>query len=438
MIKTTAMLIMLVIAGAAAWGGEPLRLESGEPLIGIYYFTHWWDPWKSNDDVIRADLGQLREMGFNTIFLDQEPSQMYDGEWAILDRDHRLAREAGFMILPWLEAKCGKDASIGDRFEQVKRRWGAELRHAERQDGTKAETMVWDEAFADYMVGWISDYLDRYSETGAILRVVRNGRPRRVISPCVEIGWELVSFDDETNERFRQWLSRRYQTIDRLNEAWATSFGDFAKVDARSKAIFDYSNLQQETQSPAVTDHTRFRAEVCRDAFARIAQRLRMKYSDLLFVAEIPYEFGYQHPHALGYLWEYAALPEMATWADIILIRSGGFPSPESVRLMAEFAGRNRIEFIYTHRTSARQGPGHGEFSHAVARKYAGQAATYANGIGYYSWNEMVDAHISRNYPSTTVPPGAEKMKQTEEEEARVSARVTRINQAYLDIVGVE
>jgi hypothetical protein len=418
-----------VAAISTGWTGEPLRLESGEPLIGIYYFTHWWEPWKSDDDAIRADLRRLREMGFNTIFLDQQPSQMYDGEWAILDRDHRLAREAGFMILPWLEAKCGKDASVGNR--------GADLRHAERQDGTKSQTMVWDEAFADYMVGWTSEYLERYSDTGAILRVVKNGRPRRVISPCVEIGWEMVSFDDKTNQRFREWLEGRYETVESLNQAWGTSYQSFAPVNPRDARVFDYSDLQREEQSPAVTDHTRFRAEVCRDAYDDICRRLRLKYSDLLFVAEIPYEFRYKHPHALGYIWEYAALPTMAEWADIILIRSGGFPSPESVRSMAEFAGRNRIEFIYTHRTSVGQGPGGGDFSHSRAVAYARQAATYAHGLGYYSWNEMVDTHVSRNYSSTKINPGAEKMKQTEEEEQWISARLTRINQAYLHIVDV-
>jgi len=416
---------------------EPLRLESGEPLIGIYYFTHWWEPWRSDDERIRSDLRQLRDMGFNTIFLDHEPSQMFDGEWAILDRSHRLAREAGFGILPWLEAKCGKDVSVHGRFAEVKRRWNVDLQHAELQDGRAGETLVWDPGFAEYMTAWISDYVDRYSETGAILRVVESGRARRVVSPCVEMGWEAVSFDEGTNERFREWLAERYRTVEQLNEAWGTGFAEFGEIDPRDTAVFDYSDLQKEAQSPAVTDHVQFRAEVCRDAFTNIASRLRARYPDLLLVAETPYEFGFGHPHAVGYRWRYAAISTMMEWADIILIRSGGFPSEKSTGAMAGFSRGTGIKFIYTHRISARQGPGEGNFGHPDALRYARQAAEHANGLGYYSWNEMVDTHMAPNHPGTGIPPGAEGMARTMEETIWLSARAARINQAYLDLVGV-
>jgi hypothetical protein len=437
-VKTPVILALLIsIALPRFLPAEPLRLESGEPLVGIYYFTHWWEPWKSDDDRIRADLRRLRDMGFNTVFLDQEPSQMYDGEWAILDRDFRLARETGMKILPWLEAKCGKDASMHSRFEQVKRRWGAELSFAERQDGKESQVLVWEPAFTDYMVGWISDYLERYSDTGTILTVVGDGETHRVISPCVEIGWEMVSFDDETNRMFRSWLRRKYDGVRELNAAWGTDFKGIMDVDPRDTDVFDYSDLWQETQSPAVTDHVEFRAEVCRDALQKVCDRLREKYPDLLFVAELPHEIGHQHPNSIKYTWEYAAVPTMAEWGDILLIRSGGFPDPRSVDLMDAFTERTGIPIIYTHRISATQGPGRGEFSNEMAREYAEQAAMHGVGFGYYSWNEMVDVHMSRNYPSTVVPEGAQRMSRTEEEEQWLSARVARINQAYLDIVGL-
>lgn len=60
---------------------EPLALPDGKPMIGIYYFTHWWEPWKSDDKAILDDFGRLRSMDFNTILLDQEWSQAIDGDW---------------------------------------------------------------------------------------------------------------------------------------------------------------------------------------------------------------------------------------------------------------------------------------------------------------------------------------------------------------------
>ena len=34
----------------------PLRLASGEPWVCIYYFPHWWEPWKSSDEAVLRDL----------------------------------------------------------------------------------------------------------------------------------------------------------------------------------------------------------------------------------------------------------------------------------------------------------------------------------------------------------------------------------------------
>jgi len=431
------MFFLALCALAGVVNAEPLRLPSGEPLIGIYYFTHWWEPWRSDDELILADLRRLREMGFNTIFLDHEPSQMFDGEWAWLDRDHRLAREAGLYILPWLEAKCGKDVVIGGRFAEVEKRWGVRLEYARRQDGKPSQTLIWKPEFVEYMVAWTSDYIERYRDTGAILRIKQNGKVYMVVSPCVELGWELVSFDNETNKLFRKWLKARYKRIDKLNTRWGTSYKSFDEINPCDRKIFDYSQLQKEHQSPPVEDHVLFRAELCRDVFKKIAHRLKEKYPDLLLVGELPYEFDYIHPHAFGYKWEYAALPVIAEWADILVIRSGGRPSQHSLNMMADFTKRTGIKIILTHRISATQGPGEGSFSYDMARYYATQAAEYAHGIGYYSWNEMFDTHIAPNYPTTKVPPEAEKMARTREECDRLSARVARINQVYLDIVGV-
>ena len=50
---------LLFVAFSSAHAGErilpvrePIRLANGEPMVAIYYFPHWWEPWKSNDAVI--------------------------------------------------------------------------------------------------------------------------------------------------------------------------------------------------------------------------------------------------------------------------------------------------------------------------------------------------------------------------------------------------
>ncbi|MBO4548620.1 MAG: hypothetical protein J5758_05320, partial [Abditibacteriota bacterium] len=91
------LLIAILAAGAAAAAGRDttLRTRDGSPLCGFYYFTHWWEPWHSDDARVMSDLREIRAMGCNTIFLDSEWSQMIDRDWFWLDRGHRLAKEAG-------------------------------------------------------------------------------------------------------------------------------------------------------------------------------------------------------------------------------------------------------------------------------------------------------------------------------------------------------
>lgn len=430
------MSISLIISMALiAAASEAPRLPGGEPLIGAYFFTRWWEPWRSDDEQVRRDLRLLRELGVNTLFIDHQPSQMYDGEWAGLDRDHRLARQAGMAILPWLESKCGLDAATADRFAEIKRRWGVQLARAERQDGTPAQTLVWQPEFACYLAAYIDDYLTRYSDSGAILRLQRGGKTYRVVSPCVELGWEDVSFDAATNERFRGWLRGQYADIDALNAEWGTAYADFAAVDPRDTTVFDYSELQQPRQPPAVEAHCRFRAELCRDAMAAVCDRLRQRHDDLLFAAELPYEFGYAHPHALGYQWQYAALPAIAAWADILVIRTGGDPGEPSLSLLRDYVARTGCMLILTHRISPAQGPGRGPLDAALIRRFATLSADLNAGLGYYSWNEMVDTHVAPHGPGTDRDPNTAPYRVDPFDSLWLCARIGRINQAYADLM---
>ncbi len=59
--------LSFVCAVSSVIADEPLRLPDGQPLVSMYYFTHWWEPWKSDDSVILEDFQHLRSMGVNTV-----------------------------------------------------------------------------------------------------------------------------------------------------------------------------------------------------------------------------------------------------------------------------------------------------------------------------------------------------------------------------------
>jgi hypothetical protein len=138
--------LSLVCSALATADNGPLRLPDGQPLVCMYYFTHWWEPWKSDDSAILGDFQQLRSMGVNTVLLDQEWSQTIDGDWKWLDRDFRLAEQAGVKIVPWLSLKTWSDISPGHREQLAKEWFGVDMRYGTTQDGKQTAPLIYDES----------------------------------------------------------------------------------------------------------------------------------------------------------------------------------------------------------------------------------------------------------------------------------------------------
>ena len=62
---------------------------------------------------------------------------------------------------------------------------------------------------------------------------------------------------------------------------------------------------------------------------------------------------------------------------------------------------------------------------------YAGQAAKFGNGFGFYSWNEMVDTHVAPSRPEDLGHRGALSPEQSARGVALMRAMVKR----YLELV---
>lgn len=398
---------------------SPSLLPNGEPLLCLYFFGHWWEPWKSDDSAIRRDLQLLRQLGFNTLLLDHEFSQMLDGNWKWLDREHRLAKEEGFYIVPWLEAHCGRDIATGYEYRMG---WAEKLLGVPpiplslNQKGEKVQAKVYSEEFKRYLTAYASAYLDRYQEEGKVLRVIWEGKEHPVISLSCEM--DFTAFDEETNELFKEWLRKRYKgEIRALNALWGTNFKDFEEIDPRDERLFDYSKVEQSLQPIPVVEHARFRAELCSTAFNDIKERLKSKYPDLLFLAEVPYQFGSLHPHALSYQWSCGCLPEIVRFADIVLIRGTQGRLTREEREEIRKLRRRGQKVIYCYRVSE-----------WIGREFGEDIAEVGQGLGYYSWNEMVDCHIVENPPGV----GSEDFRIDAKMSEQLIEKVREANKAYL------
>jgi hypothetical protein len=421
------------VAAPAAHAGEPLRLADGRPFVCVYYFGHWWEPWKGDDEAIRRDFARLKAMGVSVVAVDHEWSQAVDGDWKWLDREQRLAREAGLQVLPWLSAKVWSDLSSPQRIELMKEWYGVDLRLGELQDGSPGPVQIWDEETIKGGAAYAAAYMDRFGDQ-ALLHVRWKGESRPVVALSVELAWQ-GGFDAETTKQFIEWLGKRYASVAALNEAWGTGFARFEDANPKDAAIFDYAHLQSgEAKHPqAVEDHIEFRSQVISESLGKQAALLRRKHPDVLILAELPYQFASKHPHAEGYRITYAANPSCTRSADILFFRSTGPLSQEEADFLAQWTKETGQPAILTYRTySDWCNERSAEDTQKNADLYAGQAAKWASGFGFYSWNEMVDTHLAPSRPEDMGSRGALTPEQSGRGVALMEAMVKR----YLQLVG--
>ena len=394
--SSISLIMLLFTIGLSA---EPIYLSEDTPLLGMYFFTHWWDPWKSSDSVVESDLDLLKSMGYNTIFLDHEWSQAID-DWSVFDRDHKLAKKAGMQILPWLSLKVWQDIGTpAYRKVLIKRAYDVNLELGTNKNGKPSRTKPYDPAVVEAGVQYCSQYLARYLKDGAILRVKWKGKLRPVIALSAELGWE-GSYDPLSQQMFQAWVEAIYgMDLDKLNKAWGTSFSSFDKIDWNDSTIFDLDGYKAgKAQYPkAVEDHIEFRSQTVNCCLNKIKERLIQKHPDLLIAAELPYQIGSLHPDAISYRVSSGANPSAAYHADILVIRATDTLTDDEQRQLLDYKKKTGQKIILTYRTynDWREQIASGKMTNEdMSKRYADQASKIADGFGFYSWNEMVDTHI--------------------------------------------
>lgn len=428
MVRGMVMLTLLPLAAAAR---EPLRVPGGEPLVAVYFFGHWWDPWKSDDAAMRADFARLREMGVTCLAVDHEWSQAIDGDWRWIEREQRLAAEYGLGVLPWLSLKTWSDVSGEQRLALAKEWYGVDIVCGENQDGTPAPPLIWHDSIIEFGARYAIDYLDRYKDV-ATLRVDWHGELRPVICLGVESAWN-GSFDDATNARFRDWLAARYDDIAAVNRAWGTAYDSLTAVDPRDTVVFDYDG--EPAHPRALEDHVEFRSQTISSSLGRMADRVRAAHPEVLFMAEVPYQYGSLHPHAEGYRVSYGANPSSCDYADLVLFRNTGPLNQAEADALAAARERTGQRFVLTYRTYSDWAvPADDPRFAAAVALYGGQAAELGDGFGFYSWNEMVDVHVAY---SPTPPNVGLVTEWTEEQAERAIGLLAAMVGRYRELVGV-
>jgi hypothetical protein len=380
-------------SGRVAAGNGPLRVANGESVRSIYYFPHWWDPWRSDENVIKKDLKYLRSIGINTLLLDHEWSQAQIGDWGTLDRAYRLAKAAGLQIVPWLSLKVWNDLNHGERAATIKKQYGVELKLSCDQDGNPSSIVVYDEATIIAGSEYTLEYLGRYLESGVLAHYLWEGEPRPTVALSVELAWNAGGFDTRTTGRFRRSLVKQYSgDIAALNKDWGTRYALFDDVEPRDKSIFNYADhdTSKIAHPKAVEAHIEFRSQMIHAGLQAMKERVLEKHPNVVFSTEYPYQIASEHPHGETFRIDFGSNPSASLHAEVLYLRMTGLLSDRERDALRRHQNATGQKIVLCYRTYSDWAKPEVE----DASIYAQEASEVAHGIGFYSWNEMVDVHL--------------------------------------------
>ncbi len=194
---------------------------------GVYYYPEHWD--SSQWD---RDLKQIAAMGFEFTHYAEfawaqiEPEEgKYDFAW--LDKAVALAAKHKLKVIMctstatppvWLVRKHPEVLSLEEN--------GTRMDHGARQHASYSNNY-----YRQYSLKMIEQLAKHYGNDSRIMGWQLDNEPRT-----------FFDYNEDAQQRFRNWLKGKYTTIDSLNTAWGTSFWSQTYTD------FDQINIPMHRQ----------------------------------------------------------------------------------------------------------------------------------------------------------------------------------------------
>ncbi len=256
-------LLMLPPAGRAgsATPQSPWFPEPGLMEIGAYYYPEQWP-----EEQWQRDLSNMARLGFTFTHFAEfswtllEPREgEFDFSW--LDRAIALAHRAGLKVILCTPTPC-PPAWMGERYPEIYL-VGPEGRR--REHGTRGNASLTSPRFLAFSDRVVEKLAQRY------------GRDPRVW------GWQIDNeppatpdYGPEARRAFQEWLRARYETVGRLNQAWAGTFWSTA-YDSFAQVLIPNPILNGEDRlSPhASLDFMRYTADATASFLDRQARIIR-------------------------------------------------------------------------------------------------------------------------------------------------------------------
>ncbi|NBC02388.1 MAG: cellulase family glycosylhydrolase [Bacteroidetes bacterium] len=192
----------------------------------------------------RADLQQIKDLGFNTVrtWVEWQRVEPREGEYHFenLRLLMRLADEVGLKVFIQMYADSAPEW-LGNQFSDAK---------FTTQSGVQVEPQAAPGYCVDH-AGVHEVMMDFYTETAKVANEYDNFYGWDLWSEPHIINWSNIDYVQNaqfcycsyTQERFRNWLRDKYGSLDNLNTAWHRSFNSWNQVSPpRFSTILSYTD----------------------------------------------------------------------------------------------------------------------------------------------------------------------------------------------------
>lgn len=249
------LLIIFLIFTISLFAQNPNRFNSKDlTIVGTYYYPEHWD----ESQWVR-DLKQIKELGFDFVHYAEfawtqlEPKEgEYNFAW--LDRAVDLADKNGLKVIMCTSTATPPVWLVRKHPDVlIEHENGTKMDHGARQHPSVSNNF-----YRKYSMKMIEKLSQHYGNDKRIMGWQLDNEPR----PTQDYG-------KDAQQRFRDYVKNKYQTIDSVNKAWGTAFwgqvySDFAEINIprisqlfmNSHQILDYNRFSTDEIASFLDEQT--------------------------------------------------------------------------------------------------------------------------------------------------------------------------------------
>ena len=246
--KILSLLLIVFITGSI--NAQEFFKKKDLMSVGVYYYPEHWNP-----DQWERDIKNIADHGFEFIHMAEfawammEPEEgKYDFEW--LDKVIDLATKYKLKVILGTPTPC-PPVWMGIKYPEI---YLMDANYQREEHGARANMSLSNPVVLEKTQQIVAEMAKRYGKNKTV------------------IGWQIDNepeakedYSPSSQKAFKEWLQKKYKTVDALNEAWGTRFWSqlFSSFDevhiynatsvgwwgANPIALLDFKRYTADTQS---------------------------------------------------------------------------------------------------------------------------------------------------------------------------------------------